>query len=392
MRQVFGRLAPMDWVAIGLLLLGVLFVAIGVLPADDAGRTLARIFPILVFLFFVVILAELTAEAEVFEVIAARVTIAARGRNAALFALCLVFAALTTIFLNLDTTAVLLTPVMIATALRAGINPLPLAMTTVWLANTASLLLPVSNLSNLLAIDQIKLGPLEFAARMALPQLAALIVVAACLWVFYWRGNEPRYVPPKPHKAEHRPLFVSASVCCGVFIVGILVDLPLYIVTPACTLVLAGAFVVWGREHLRWQLLPWRLIVFVTGLFLVIDAVSRYGLGDWMAALIGADPGAEGTWRAAVTGGGLSNVFNNLPTYVAGEKVIPEANHEQLFGLLIGTNVGPLITPWASLATLIWAEHCRNRGVQIHWGRFVLTGAVTAVAVLAASVGVLVAF
>jgi arsenical pump membrane protein len=391
-RSVLARLDVMDWLAIALLIAGGAFTAVGLLPARDAGATLERIFPILVFLFSVVILAELTAEAEVFEVIAARITIAARGHNAALFALCLAFAALTTIFLNLDTTAVLLTPVMLATAVRAGVAPLPLAMTTVWLANTASLLLPVSNLTNILAADRVDLSPVAFAGKMALPQLAALLVVAACLWVFYWRGNPPRYTPPEPHRATNRPLFVAASACCGVFIAGILFDVPLYFVTPACVAVLVAVFAKWGRPHLRWGLLPWRLIVFVTGLFLVVDTVGRHGLDSWMTALIGADPGAAGTWRAAVTGGALSNILNNLPSYVAGEAVIPLANHQQLLGLLIGTNIGPLITPWASLATLIWAEHCRNRGVPIQWGKFVLAGAATAAAVLAASVAVLIAF
>jgi arsenical pump membrane protein len=225
---------------------------------------------------------------------------------------------------------------------------------------------------------------------MVLPQVAALVVVAAFLWIFYWRANPARYTAPDPHRASNRPLFLAASACCAAFITGLLLDVPPEIITPACAVVLVVVFAKWGRQHLRWSLLPWRLIVFVTGLFLVVDTVSLHGLGTWMATLIGTDSGAEGTWRAALTGGALSNILNNLPSYVAGEGVIPTANHDQLLGLLIGTNVGPLITPWASLATLIWAEHCRNRGVPVHWGKFVLTGAATAAAVLAASVAVLI--
>ncbi|MCP2324603.1 arsenical pump membrane protein [Hamadaea flava] len=389
-RGLLGRLSGMDWLAIALLVAGGLATATGLLPARDASETLERILPILIFLFSVVILAELTAEAEVFDVIAARVTIAARGSNVALFWLCLAFAALTTMFLNLDTTAVLLTPVMLATAVRAGVAPLPLAMTTVWLANTASLLLPVSNLTNLLAASRVKLSPVAFAERMALPQLAAIVVVAGCLWIFYWRRNPPRYTPPSPHRAGNRPLFWVASVCCAVFITGLLLDVPLAYMTPVCAAVLVAAFAKWGRRHLRWSLIPWRLVVFVTGLFLVVETVGQHGLDSMMTSLIGTDPGATGTWRAAIAGGGFANILNNLPSYVAGEAVIPEANHTQGLGLLIGTNVGPLITPWASLATLIWAEHCRNRGVAIDWRKFVLTGAATAAAVLAASVAVLI--
>ncbi|MGN9908496.1 SLC13 family permease [Phytohabitans sp. LJ34] len=383
------RLALLDWLRIGLLAVGLLAVAVGLLPWRDARATGERILPLLVFLGAVIVLAELAARAQVFDVIAVRLTILARGHNAVLFLLAVLFATLTTTFLNLDTTAVLLTPVMIATARRAGLAPLPLAMTTVWLANTASLLLPVSNLTNLLAMNRVRLEPLEFAARMALPQAAAVVVVAASLWVFYWRRNPARYEPPAPFRPHNRVVFLAASAACAVFIAGIVVGLSIYVVSAVCAAGLVVAFLVFDRGELSWSLVPWRLLVFVTGLFLVVDTVGRHGLSDWMSTLIGTDPGTEGVVRAAATGGALSNVLNNLPAYVAGEAVIPTGNHTQLLGLLIGTNVAPLITPWASLATLLWAERCRAAGVSVPWPRFVATSAVTAVVVLAATVAAL---
>jgi len=384
-------LAPLDWLRIGLLAAGLLAVAVGLLPWRDARETGERVLPLLVFLGAVIVLAELAARAQVFDVIAVRLTIVAGGRNPLLFLLCFLFATFTTTFLNLDTTAVLLTPVMLATARRAGLAPLPLAMTTVWLANTASLLLPVSNLTNLLAMDRVRLEPLEFAARMALPQLATLVVVAASLWVFYWRRNPRRYEPPTPFRPHNRAVFLAASVACAVFIAGIVVGLSIYVVSAVCAAGLVVAFLVYDRGELSWSLIPWRLLVFVSGLFLVVDTVGRHGLSDWMSTLIGTDAGTEGVVRAAATGGVLSNVLNNLPAYVAGEAVIPLANDTQLLGLLIGTNVAPLITPWASLATLLWAERCRAADVAIPWTRYVLTSTITAILVLAASITTLLA-
>ena len=143
-RRVVAALGVLDWVAVGLFALGLIFLVTGVLPWSSAGTTMTRIAPILLFLFAVIVLAELTARAQFFDVVAARIAIIGRGSYAALFGLTFAFATITTIFLNLDTTAVLLTPVMLATAARARIAPMPMAMTTVWLANTASLLLPVS--------------------------------------------------------------------------------------------------------------------------------------------------------------------------------------------------------------------------------------------------------
>ena len=134
---LWRRLAIMDWIAIALFVLGWTAVATGLLPAHDARATITRILPLLVFLGAVIVLARLDSEAQLFDVLAFRLTALGRGRTWVLFPLCVLFAAATTIFLNLDTTAVLLTPVLLATARRARMTALPLAMTTVWLANTA---------------------------------------------------------------------------------------------------------------------------------------------------------------------------------------------------------------------------------------------------------------
>ncbi len=181
------KLSGQWWLAIGLLVLGLIAVAVGLLPFSDAVDSVSRTVPVLLFLASVIVLAELLAQAEVFDVVATRMAITGSGRYPVLFLLCVGFASVTTIFFNLDTTAVLLTPVMLVVADRAGMPGLPLAMTTVWFANIASLLLPVSNLTNLLASDRVGLSTLAFARRMVLVQLAAILVGAACLWVCYWR-------------------------------------------------------------------------------------------------------------------------------------------------------------------------------------------------------------
>lgn len=371
-----------DWLAVIFLIAGVSAVLAGLLPREAAGEIVRRVLPLLTFLGSVFVLAELTAKAEVFDVVASRLARRAAGNYLALFGLCVIFASATTIFLNLDTTAVLLTPVMLATAAKAGIPGMPLAMLTVWLANTASLLLPVSNLTNLLAFDRVNLTPTEFAIRMAAPQAVAIVATAACLWFFYWRRGRrgsQRYTPPEPHTPRDRPLFWIATAACTVFVVLMLIGVSLVIASLVCVGVLAAAFLIRDRSAFAWRMIPFRLLAFVTGLFLVVQTIDRFGLGS----LIGANGGALGVARAATLGAVLSNAINNLPAYVAGEAVV--ANSDQLLALLIATNVSPLVTPWASLAIIIWYERCRSAGVRISWRRFVATGAVTALVTLVAT-------
>lgn len=394
-RRGVRRLHPLDWLAGALLVLGLLAVATGVLPPGPAADEMRRVGPLVVFLGTVIVMAELTGRAQVFDVVAAWVARAGRGRYPLLFGLCVVFASLTTITLNLDTTAVLLTPVMLALATRLGIAALPLAMTTVWLANTASLLLPVSNLTNLLAADRVALSPSGYAAVMWLPQLASIAVTAVCLWGFYWRRGrrgegQDRYTPPDAPVAEDPVLLRICSVACAGFLLAILVaDVPLWSASLAAMVVVVAAFAVRRRQELGWSLVPWRLLVLVPGMFLVVQTVDAHGLHGLLESALGSDDGFLGMLRSAAVGAGLSNVLNNLPAYLAGEAVVPVGNREQLLALLIGVNVGPLVTPWASLATLLWFERCRWHGTRIGMGRFLGTGLVLSVTGTLAAVSTL---
>jgi arsenical pump membrane protein len=388
-RSILRRLAVLDWIAIALFVIGGVCVLTGLLPTADAAAIVRRILPLLLFLGTVIVLAELTADAEVFDVLAAWMARRGHGWYPLLFLLCVAFAALTTITLNLDTTAVLITPVMLALARKLRVEALPLAVTTVWLANTASLLLPVSNLTNLLAAQRVGLEPLAFARRMALSQMGALLATMLLLWIFYWRRgvrSDVRYQPPPPHQPRSRTLFWVAATACVLFVVAILNGVQLGIASAVTAGIVLIGFLVADRERLRWGLIPWRLLVMVTGLFLIMQTVGRHGLDTAARALIGTGSGAQGAFRAAGVGAAMSNVVNNLPAYVAGEAVVQVPNHTQLLALLIGTNVGPVITPWASLATLLWYERCRAHGLRISLVKLVLTGACLAVLGLASAV------
>ncbi|HUR05720.1 MAG TPA: SLC13 family permease [Nonomuraea sp.] len=389
---MWRRLGVLDRIRIGLLALGLVFVATGLLPWREAAASLDEIGPLLVFLVGIIVLAELTKEAQVFDAIAARMAVLGRGNYVALFFLCTAFASFITIFLNLDTTAVLLTPVMLALAPRARIAALPLAMTTIWLANTASLLLPVSNLTNLLGINKIALDAQQFAGRMWAPQIVSIAVTMAFLWVFYWRRGERRdlrYTPPVLEPIADRVLFAAAGVGCLLFIGALLLKVQVGAAASAAALVVVVAFFVRDRTRLTWSLIPWQLLIFVTGLFLVVPTLSRYGLADLMRWMIGAegDP-----YRTAAVGAGLSNLINNLPAYQAIAGVIPSSDQDRLLSLLVGTNVGPVVTPWASLATLLWFESCRRHDVRVPMRRFLATGAGLAVVGMVATVWALVTF
>ncbi|MET1022350.1 MAG: SLC13 family permease, partial [Arthrobacter sp.] len=177
-----------------LLVAGAVAVVTGTLPMADLAALVDRVAPILLFVVAMTVVTELASEAGVFLWAARRLRHWGRGHSVLLWLFLAVFATLSTIFLSLDTTAVLLTPVVVSVTRQAGLPPLPFALTTVWLANTASLLLPISNLTNLLAQHSLGgISPAGFAALMWAPSLAAILVPLAFVGMVFRRDLRKRY-------------------------------------------------------------------------------------------------------------------------------------------------------------------------------------------------------
>ncbi|MCR2818698.1 SLC13 family permease [Microbacterium sp. zg.Y1090] len=357
----------------------------GVLPAADALAIADRVWPILLFVVAVTVVAELAAAAGVFDVVAAWLARLARGRTVVLWLAVVALAVVVTAFLSLDTTAVLLTPVVVVVARANGLNPLPFAFTTVWLANTGSLFLPVSNLTNLLAAHRLDDGtPWGFLALLGPSAVVAVAVSVALLLAIHRRHLRGRYVPAPAPRVADRVLLRAASVV-------VLVLLPLLVsgVPPWRPALAAAAAMTclyaWRRPgRLRLGLVPWHLVVFASGLFLAVGALQAAGAGALIAAVAGSGDDLVSLWRLAGAGLVVSNAIDNLPAYLALEPVADSP--VRLAALLIGVNAGPLITPWASLATLLWHDRLRAVGVDVPWRRYVLLGLVAAPLIVALAV------
>jgi arsenical pump membrane protein len=367
---------------------GAICIASRALPWHEAVATTKRVGPILLFLVAITVVAELADAAQVFDVAATRAAKIGRGRTWELFALIVVLGSLTTIVLSLDTTAVLLTPVVLALAAQLRISVIPFAMAAVWLANTASLLLPVSNLTNLLAVNRLHLSAASFAAKMWLPAIASIAVTAVVLSIAYRRDLRGHYAVPGTFDIADRVSFrVSATVCVVIapfFVIG----LPVWLPASVAAVVLLVLFLFRQPRRVRMSLLPWRLVVLVQGLFLFVATLGAHGLDRLLGDAAGHSNSALGVLRTAGVGAGASNLANNLPSYLALERVTDGRQH-QLLGLLLGTNVGPLVLLWGSLATLLWRERCKARDVEISAWQFARVGLVGVPVLLLASWGAL---
>ncbi|WP_245885531.1 SLC13 family permease [Kineococcus rhizosphaerae] len=357
---------------------GVLVVVTGLLGGDDLAEVAGRAGPVLGFLVAVTVVAELADAAGVFDAAARLAARIGRGRTWLLWLLVVALGTLATVVLSLDTTAVLLTPVVLSLAAQLRLDPLPFAVTTVWLANTASLLLPVSNLTNLIGLNTLEgfgvRGTVGFSGLTWAPFLAGLLGAVVVLGLAHRRRLRGRYDPPPAAPQRDPVLFRTSAVVCALlapaFVSGITPAIP----AAVAAVVLVAVFAVRRREALRFGLLPWQTVVLVSGLFLVVEAAQVHGLEDLLRPLAGTGEGFGDHLRLAGTAALTANVADNLPAYLAVEPLAGSA--ARLVAVLIGVNLGPLVTPWASLATLLWLDRCRARGVTIALPRFALLGLV----------------
>lgn len=362
-------------------------VATGALPADDARALAERTLPVLVFVAGLTVVAEMCAGAGLFDFAAGLASRLARGRRWALWGLVVVLATVSTAVLSLDTTAVLLTPVVIALARRTHTPPLPFALAVLALANTASLVLPVSNLTNLLADHNLRQAGVGYLGLMWAPALAAIVVTLLVLAIRDGRSLAGHYDSHPPRPPRDRVLLGLCAAAVGVLAVAFVVGAPtaptavgVAVVLLAATLLRHQKLPVAARD-----LVPWRTLLVVLGLFVVVETAHAHGLGTLLAHAAGTGGTAGDLLRLAAVGALTSNAINNLPAYLALEPAAA-TDPVRLAALLIGTGVGPLLTPWGSLATVLWWQRCRTVLLDVHAGTIVRQGLVLApLAVVAAT-------
>lgn len=338
-----------------------------------------RVLPVLGFLIAVTIVSELLSLAGVFDVAAHAAARLGRGSRLLLWLLLVALACASTIILSIDSTAVLLTPVAITVSRQVGMSPLPFAMTTLWLANTASLLLPVSNLTNLMALFRLEQAGQSARDYLAISWPASLAAIAGtvlCLAFFYRGDLRGRYTAAPRSEAHDVPLLVFSCAVALALAVSFVLGVRPWLASAIAAAALAAAAMLRDRKLLRGIQAPWVMALAVAALFVLFDAALRAGLRDVLIRATGSGESPLALFRLAGFSVLAANAVNNLPAYMALEAA--SLSPHRLMALLIGVNAGPLITPWASLATLLWLQRCRAAKVAVRKRTLAAQGAACA--------------
>lgn len=372
-----------EWLAAAV---GALFLlAVGAIGASGARAATVSLDTTVGFLAALLVLSEGCRRQQVFQALGAYLGIAAEGRPQRLFALVFVASTAVTVILGLDPTVVLLTPIALITSARLRADPKPGAYACAHLANSASLLLPISNLTNLLAFHSSRLSFTRFAAIMLLPWIAAIAVE----WIVLRRFFAPKLRRAREQpSARHRhlplpPASRYALAVLGLTMVGFVLSSPLGI-APIWIAVGGAALMVApslraapaSAAGLVKAAQP-GFLVFVLGLGVIVRAAADNGLRSAVVNLLPSGATLPDLILVAVIAAVAANLLNNLPATLILVPVAAATGVGPLLAVLVGVNVGPNLTYGGSLATLLWRRIVHPGEVTVELREFTNLGLLT---------------
>ncbi len=352
----------------------------------------------------IIIISLLLDESGFFEWAALHVARWGNGHGRLLFTyIILLGAAVAALFAN-DGAALILTPIVIAMLLALGVGrgaTLAFVMAAGFIADTASLPLIVSNLVNIVSADFFNLGFTEYAAVMVPVNLVAVIATLAMLHLFF-RKDIPAVYDLSLLKAPQAAIrdmntFKTGWLVLTLLLIGFFALEPLGV--PVSLVAAVGALILLavakkGHAINTGKVLrdaPWQIVIFSLGMYLVVYGLRNAGLTHYISALLNR-LGEQGLWASTLGTGFLtaflSSIMNNLPTVLVGALSIEGSTatglikEAMIYANVIGSDLGPKITPIGSLATLLWLHVLSQKNMTITWGYYFRVGIIMTLPVL----------
>jgi arsenical pump membrane protein len=351
-----------------------------------------------------IVISLLLDKAGLFEWAALHVARWGGGRGTRLFVLLVLLGAVVSAIFANDGAALILTPIVIAMLRALRFSPkatLAYVMAAGFIADTASLPLVVSNLVNIVSADFFDITFARYASVMApVNVVAVLATLGVLLW--YYKRDLPATYALSDLKTPRAAIVDRATFYTGFGVLGLLLagffwieplGVPISAVAGfgAVLLLVAAA---WGKHIDTRAVLggaPWQIVIFSLGMYLVVYGLRNAGLTDLVAAALDACA-RYGVWGAAMGTGlltaALASVMNNLPTVLIGALSI-DASHAHgavreamIYANVIGSDLGPKITPIGSLATLLWLHVLAEKDIRISWAYYFKVGIVLTLPVL----------